>query len=277
MRHDEGRAGDTTRRLGRRITVVIPAKNEARNIGWVVERLPSFIDELVIVDGRSTDRTVDVVLALRPDAVIVTDERPGKGAALRAGFAAASGDYVVMLDADGSMDPLEIEHFIEALDRGADMAKGSRFVEGGGTADMSYLREAGNRGLLILANLLFGASNTDLCYGFAAFRRQEILDLQLDADGFEIETQLFMRATRQGLDVVEVPSFEAPRRFGTSNLNTFRDGWRVLMTMLRERGRPGARTASEPRAGLMDHDLERSGGFHVGPSVASVPVETLTE
>jgi hypothetical protein len=175
------------------------------------------------------------------------------------------------------MDPLEIEHFIEALERGADLAKGSRFVEGGGTADMSYLREAGNRGLLILANLLFGASNTDLCYGFAAFRRQEILDLQLDADGFEIETQLFMRATRQGLDVVEVPSFEAPRRFGTSNLNTFRDGWRVLMTMLRERGRPGVRAAGARRDGLMDHDMEHAGGFHVGPTVASVPVETLTE
>lgn len=277
VRQDEGRPEDTIRRLGRRITVVIPAKNEARNIGWVVERLPSFIDELVIVDGRSTDRTVDVVLALRPDAVIVHDKRPGKGAALRAGFAAASGDYVVMLDADGSMDPLEIEHFIEALERGADLAKGSRFLDGGGTADMSYLREAGNRGLLILANLLFGASNTDLCYGFAAFRRHEIQSLTLDADGFEIETQLFMRATRQGLRVVEVPSFEAPRRFGTSNLNTFRDGWRVLMTMLRERGRPGVRPIGEPRTGLIDHEVDRAGGFHVGPSVASVPVDTLTE
>jgi glycosyltransferase involved in cell wall biosynthesis len=277
VRQDEGQDRNTIRRLRRRITVVIPAKNEARNIGWVVERLPSFIDELVIVDGRSTDRTVDVVLALRPDALIVNDERPGKGAALRAGFAAASGEYVVMLDADGSMDPQEIEHFIEALDRGADMAKGSRFLDGGGTADMSYLREAGNRGLLMLANILFGASNTDLCYGFAAFRRQEIQDLDLDADGFEIETQLFMRATRQGLRVVEVPSFEAPRRFGTSNLNTFRDGWRVLMTMLRERMRAGARVLGTPSTSLIDHDPDRTGAFHVGPNVASVPVETLTE
>lgn len=277
VRQDEGRPEDTIRRLGRRITVVIPAKNEARNIGWVVERLPSFVDELIIVDGRSTDRTVDVVLALRPDAVIVHDERPGKGAALRAGFSAASGDYVVMLDADGSMDPIEIEHFIEALERGADLAKGSRFLDGGGTADMSYLREAGNRGLLILANLLFGASNTDLCYGFAAFRRLEIQGLALDADGFEIETQLFMRATRQGLRVVEIPSFEAPRRFGTSNLNTFRDGWRVLMTMLRERGRPGARPTGEPRTGLVNHEADRAGAFHVAPNVASVPIDTLTE
>jgi hypothetical protein len=175
------------------------------------------------------------------------------------------------------MDPLEIELFIEALERGADLAKGSRFIAGGGTADMSYLREAGNRGLLILANLLFGASNTDLCYGFAAFRRQAIEDLDLDARGFEIETQLFTRATRQGLRVVEVPSFEAPRRFGTSNLNTFRDGWRVLMTILRERARPTARPVGEPGTGLSDHEADRAGAFHVGPTVASVPVETLTE
>ena len=279
VRHDEGRTDDITRRTDRRITVVIPAKNEARNIGWVVERLPSFIDELVIVDGRSTDRTVEVVQALWPDAVIVNDKRPGKGAALRAGFAAASGDYVVMLDADGSMDPLEIGHFIEALERGADLAKGSRFLTGGGTADMSYLREAGNRGLLILANLLFGASNTDLCYGFAAFRRAAIQGLELDADGFEIETQLFMRATRQGLQVVEVPSFEAPRRSGTSNLNTFRDGWRVLMTMLRERARPSGRpvVVEQPSGLAPDYDAERVPGFQMGPGITSIPIETLIE
>ena len=278
MRQVAGRQGHSTRQLDRRISVVIPAKNEARNIGWVVERLPSFVDELVIVDGNSNDRTVEVVLALRPDAVIVNDRRPGKGAALRAGFAAATGDYVVMLDADGSMDPLEIGSLIERLDHGADLAKGSRFLPDGGTADMSYVREAGNRGLLLLANLLFGVWNTDLCYGYAAFRRREIQALDLDADGFEIETQLFMRATRQGLRVVEVPSFEAPRRTGTSNLHTFRDGWRVLMTMLSERLRPVERGVREEGEGILVHEAgEHAGAFSIGAGVASVPVETLLE
>lgn len=273
-----GRRVDSTGRLDRRISVVIPAKNEARNIGWVVGRLTSFVDELIIVDGRSTDRTVEVVRALRPDAVIVTDKRPGKGAALRAGFAAATGDYVVMLDADGSMDPLEIERFIERLDRGADLVKGSRFLPGGGTADISYLREAGNRGLLLVANLLFGVSNTDLCYGYAAFRRREIQALDLDADGFEIETQLFMRATRQGLVVVEEPSFEAPRRTGTSNLHTFRDGWRVLMSMLSERVRPAGRGVRADEEGLLVHNAgEQAGVFTIGAGVGSIPADTLLE
>lgn len=225
---------------GRRatISVVIPAKNEARNIGWVVERLPRSIDEVVLVDGRSTDDTVEVVRRLWPDVVVVHDDRPGKGAALRAGFAAASGDYVVMLDADGSMDPLEIHRFVAALQVGFDLAKGSRFKDEGGTADMSVLRAIGNWGLLGIANLLFRTSHSELCYGYMAFRREAILDLDLDADGFEIETQIVLRAIRNGLRVAEVPSFEAPRRSGTSNLHAFRDGRRVLRTILAERFRP---------------------------------------
>lgn len=224
-----------------RVSVVIPAKNEARNIGWVLERIPADVDEVVLVDGRSTDGTIEVARQLRPDIVVIRDDEPGKGAALRAGFRAATGRYVAMIDADGSMDPAEITAMIAMLEEGYDLVKGSRFTAGGGTADMSILRAAGNRALLELSNVLFRASHTDLCYGYAAFRRAQILALDLDAVGFEIETQLFLRSTRQGLRVAEFPSFEAPRRFGTSNLNTFRDGWRVLQTIFRERRRPAER------------------------------------
>jgi glycosyltransferase involved in cell wall biosynthesis len=234
----EAPGGFPMRRSSARLSVVVPAKNEARNIGWVLERIPDSVDEVILVDGRSTDRTIEVAQAIRPDIVVVRDDEPGKGAALRAGFAAASGEYVVMIDADGSMDPGEIEGFVGLLQSGNDLVKGSRFAPGGGTADMSVLRSAGNRVLLMLSNFLFGVSQTDLCYGFAAFRRESVLALDLDAVGFEIETQLFLRATRQGLAVAEFPSFESPRRYGTSNLNTFRDGWRVLMTILAERLRP---------------------------------------
>src|SRR5437773_10205422 len=83
--------------------------------------------------------------------------------------------------------------------------------------------------------MLFSASHTDLCYGYAAFRRHKILELGLTAAGFEIATQLFLRAIRNGLSVVEVPSFESPRRSGPSNLHPFRDGWRVLPTTFRPR------------------------------------------
>jgi glycosyltransferase involved in cell wall biosynthesis len=240
-----GKPGESFSRLNAArpsLSVVIPAKNEARNIGWVVGRLPSIVDELILVDGRSTDATIEVTRALWPDVVVVQDDRPGKGAALRAGFAAASGDYVVMIDADGSMDPAEIPQFVEKLEEGSDLVKGSRYLAGGGSADISILRSLGNRALLQLANALFGSSCSELCYGYAAFRRTAILDIGLTAVGFEVETQLFLRAIRNGLQVDEVPSFESPRRSGTSNLRTFHDGWRVLGTILSERlrrGRPG--------------------------------------
>jgi len=221
-----------------RVSVLIPTKNEALNIGWVLRRLPESVDEVVIVDANSTDATVAAVRAHRPDAVVVVEEQPGKGRAIRAGIEAATGDRIVMLDADGSMDPRDVDRYVAALDQGYDMVKGSRFLDGGGTADMSFIRFVGHWFLLGLSNVLFRTSHTDLCYGYAAFRRDAVRGLGLTAVGFEIEAELFLRATRHGLRVGETPSFEAPRRAGKSNLNTYRDGLRVATTILRERIRP---------------------------------------
>lgn len=216
------------------VSVVIPAKNEARNIGWVLERMPSYVDEVIIVDGLSTDGTLEVAKMISPDVLVVHEDRPGKGAAMRAGMAVASSECIVVMDADGSMDPAEIHLYVEALAHGADLAKGSRFVAGGGSTDITRLRQFGNAQLLALANALFRTEFTELCYGFMGLRRSAISRLALDADGFEIETQIVTRAVRVGLRIAEVPSQEAPRRYGESNLRTFRDGWRVLCAMLRE-------------------------------------------
>ena len=129
------------------LSVVIPTKNEERNIGWVLERIPPQVDEVVIVDGLSTDRTLEVARIVRPDVKIVHESRRGKGAAIRAGIAVASGFAVAMLDADCSMDPLELPRFVEPVAAGVDLVKGSRFLAGGGTADMTRLRQLGNWGL----------------------------------------------------------------------------------------------------------------------------------
>lgn len=217
------------------VSVVIPAKNEARNIAWVLRLLPEWVDEVILVDGNSTDDTVDVARAVRPDIVIVNDDRPGKGAALRAGFAAATGDLIVMIDADGSMDPGEIDRYVELLDEGYDLVKGSRFMEGGGSADISHVRSLGNRVLRGLVNVLYGQRFSELCYGLMAFRTSRLPDMALRSDGFEIETEIVVRAIKADLRIAEVPSFELPRRYGDSNLNAFRDGRRVLRTLLTER------------------------------------------
>ena len=217
------------------ISVVIPAMNEERNIGWVLKRLPADIDEVILVDGDSSDKTVAVSRAIRPDIRVVGQDRPGKGAALRAGFAAARGDIVVMIDADRSMDPIEIGRFLAPLEEGYDLVKGSRFMGDGGTTDMELVRRCGNAVLRGMANGLYGTRFTDLCYGFMAFRRDQLDRLALEADGFEIETEIVVRAVKGGLRVCEVASFERARAHGESNLHTWRDGSRVLRTMLAHR------------------------------------------
>src|SRR5881628_796406 len=151
------------------VSVVIPARNEAENLPWVLERMPDFVDELILVDGHSEDGTIDVARSIRPDLVLVHDGRLGKGEAMRTGASVAQGTFIVMIDADGSMDPSEIGRFMEALGSGFEFAKGSRFIPPGGTADMTSLRRAGHAVLRALANLLFGSRWTDLCYGYCAF------------------------------------------------------------------------------------------------------------
>ena len=200
------------------------------------------VTEVIIVDGDSTDGTIDVALGLRPDARIVRQVGRGKGSALRSGFDAARGDIIVSIDADGSTKPEEIVLFVDALLDGADYVKGSRFLRGGGSTDLTRLRSVGNLALTGLVRVIHGARFTDLCYGYNAFWADVLPSLGLMSTGFEIETEMNLRAHRARLRVVEVPSQEVDRIYGTSNLRPFQDGWRVLKMILRERVRrvPGA-------------------------------------
>jgi len=235
-----------------RLSVVIPALNEGRNIGHVLRTLPDDVFEVVLVDGQSTDDTIEVARAVRGDIRVIQQPGSGKGDALAAGFAACTGDVIVMLDADGSADGAEIPRFVDALLEGADLVKGSRFLNGGGSTDLSSLRRVGNRVFCSMVNGLFGTDYSDLCYGYNAAWRRELEGLALDCRGFEVETVLSIRSATSGLRVTEVPSLEAARLHGTSNLRTFRDGFRVLRAILSEwrsvRSAPGtpAGTPVEP-------------------------------
>jgi glycosyltransferase involved in cell wall biosynthesis len=217
------------------VSVVIPTLNEERNIAWVLERLPDLVTEVILVDGRSTDRTVEIAREVRPDIKVVLETVPGKGAALRAGFAAATGDFIVMLDADGSMDPGEIRRFVDAMRRGCEFVKGSRFAPGGGTSDISTIRRLGNGALRIAVNKLYRTNFSDLCYGYIGFHRDKLDVLRLRSTGFEIETEMTVRAVTASLRIGEVASFEAERQYGESNLRAWRDGRRALRTLVRER------------------------------------------
>jgi glycosyltransferase involved in cell wall biosynthesis len=221
------------------VTVVIPTLNEARNLPHVFERMPAGVSEVIVVDGHSTDDTVDVAKRLCPGVVIVYQGGKGKGDALTCGFRAATGDIIVMLDADGSADPGEIPRFVATLLSGADFAKGTRFVTGGGSSDITLVRRLGNWVLSSVVNTLWRVNYSDLCYGYNAFWTRCLDEVSADCAGFEVETLMNIRLAKSELSVVEVPSFEAPRRHGTSNLHVGRDGVRVLRTIIAERVRPG--------------------------------------
>jgi glycosyltransferase involved in cell wall biosynthesis len=216
------------------VSLIIPVRNEARNISWVLEQVADDVNEIILVDGNSTDATLITASRCRPDIRVVTQQGVGKGSALRTGFLAATGDIIVMMDADGSMAPQEIRHYLHFLTNGYDFVKGSRFVVGGGSSDITRFRRLGNRFLLTVFNALYGADLTDLCYGFCAFHRRYLDLLALSATGFEIEAEMVARAMQAGLRIAEVPSFELPRRTGRSNLHSIRDGIRVLRTVLRD-------------------------------------------
>jgi hypothetical protein len=218
-----------------RVSVVIPARNEAKNLPFVFSQMPPGIFEVILVDGHSTDDTVTVARTLHPRVRVVKDTRRGKGNALACGFAAARGDIIVTLDADGSADAGEIPRFVKSLLAGADFAKGSRFLVGAGSDDITRIRRAGNRVLTSLVNRLFGTHYTDLCYGYNAFWSRCLPVLRVDCDGFEVETLINIRIAKAGLRVREVVSFEGKRLHGVSNLSAFQDGIRVLKTILRER------------------------------------------
>jgi glycosyltransferase involved in cell wall biosynthesis len=276
------------------VSVVIPTLNEARNLEHVLSRVPDDVFEIVLVDGWSTDDTVRVARRLRPDIRIIHQTRRGKGNALACGFHASRGDIIVMLDADGSADPAEIPRFVDALCQGAHFAKGTRFAAGGGSADITRLRRWGNRWLNRIVNVVHHTAYTDLCYGYNAFWSACLPYLGVGepgyelphgvtvpaidrgqcevrwGDGFEIETLLNVRVSSQGLRVTEVGSFESERLYGCSNLNAFRDGWRVLRTIGLERRASGRRgvsamlpmpweamlaTADAELVDLVDHDL----------------------
>ncbi|HET9516508.1 MAG TPA: glycosyltransferase family 2 protein [Actinoplanes sp.] len=248
--------------------MVIPTLNEERNLPHVFAKLPAGITEVVLVDGGSVDQTVAVARELRPDVVVVQQTRTGKGNALACGFAACTSDIIVMIDADGSTDPSEIPKFVAALTNGADFVKGSRFGKGGNSHDITPLRKLGNEGLNLVVNVLFGTRFTDLCYGYNAFWSTVVPSLQLPdtslprpadgrklwGDGFEIETLINIRAAADGLAVSEVSSIEHARIHGESNLNTFRDGTRVLRTIfseyarMRRQRRAARRTGAAPQA-----------------------------
>jgi len=220
-----------------RVSIVIPTYNEAENIAKVLEGIKRQMArigirdyELIVVDKHSRDGTAEV--ARKNGAIVIYDDI-GKGSALVKGLKSARGDILVSMDADLSNEPKELELLIDAIDIGYDVCLGSRFITGGGSEDMPFLRRIGNKFFVFLVNAFFHAHYTDMCYGYRSFSRKAFRKLDLRETGFGIETEMNIQIAKKKLRATEIPSYEKKRVHGSAKLKTFRDGYAILRTILR--------------------------------------------
>jgi glycosyltransferase involved in cell wall biosynthesis len=217
-----------------KITALICTLNEADNLPHVLPKIPGWVDEVLIVDGHSSDNTVEVARRLRPDVRILHQPARGKGDALKFGVEHASGDIIVTLDADGETDPSELPIFVAVMQRGCDLAKGSRLAHGR-PLRMPIYRWVGNRVLAKTFNLLYGTRFTDVCSGYIAFRKQVFLGLGLTYRNCEMEQQMLARARKLEMAIVEVPHHSDGRIAGASKVNAIKQGLIDWLVIIKER------------------------------------------
>lgn len=216
-----------------KITVLICTLNEESNLHHVLPKIPEWVDEVLLVDGHSSDKTVEVANKLRPDIHILYQPEKGKGDALKYGFKHAQGDIIVTIDADGATDPQEMPKFIEPLLKGYDFAKGSRFLRRH-ALNMPLYRRFGNWVLVIAVNILHGTRYTDICSGYNAFWKKALERVELSSDGFELEQEMNVKIKKVGLKVIEVPCNDMGRLSGGSKVHPFRQGLKDLITIIWE-------------------------------------------
>ncbi len=217
------------------VTVLICTLNEAENLPHILPRIPDWVDEVLIIDGHSTDGTREVAARVCPRARILLQPSHGKGDALRYGIRQARGEIILTLDADGQTDPQEMAFFVGPLQEGYDFAKGTRFRRPFSRSRPLH-RILGNWLITLTFDLMFLRPYTDLCSGYNAFRKQAILTLDLTSpNGLADEPLLHARACKAGLRIIEIPHHDPPRIAGMSKAPSWRQGVMALRTVVAER------------------------------------------
>ena len=221
-----------------KISVIIPAKNEEANLARLlpdlyntIPKLSNYDIEVICVNDRSTDRTPEIARFFGAK-VINTKDRSGKGMALRSGFREATGDILVMMDADYSHRPEELPIFLEAIKDGIGLAIGSRVV--GGSEEYTHVRALGNVFLSAALGLCTGRYLSDALNGYKVFRRDVFTDFEYTSKAFEIEIEIIANTLRKGYRVVEVCSHERARAGGEAKSKVVRHGSRFLLRILWE-------------------------------------------
>ncbi len=218
-----------------KVSLIIPTRNEEGAIGPTLREVPrDVVDEIIVIDGHSTDKTWDEVKAeLRPQDKLVMQKGKGYGGAFLEGFDIATGDVILLLDADGSHNPNEIPAIIEKVRRGYEYVMASRYMRGGHSEDDTIIRWFGNRVFTLMTNMIHGTDVTDSLYLFTAITRDGLTKLNLHSTGFEFCTEIVVKAHRAGLKFAEVPAFERARTAGKTKVNAFWHGLKILRMILR--------------------------------------------
>lgn len=225
-----------------KLSIVIPVRNERETVTALIERVRA-VDcgmpkEIIVVDGASTDGTREALLALgeAPDLVLVLEDAArGKGRAVRTGFARASGDIVMVQDADLELDPREIPALLAPMIEGRTQAVfGSRF-KGRGRGGTPLVGYAGNFGLTMAVNALFLARLTDILTCYKVLRVEVARALDLRCDGFDLDAEITCRLLRDGYEIIEVPVTYTPRGVDEGKKLSPAVGWSVLRAIVRTR------------------------------------------
>lgn len=246
-----------------RVAVVILARNESRSIADAVTGARPYAHEVVVMDGRSTDGTVEIARAA--GATVYQDPGLGKGSAIRLSFELVDADIVVMMDADGSHDPADIPSLVLPIVNGeTHLCVGSRFSGGSDELSVSVgqlIRTIGNISMNIAINSRWKVELTDTLNGFRAVRRDAVRGVGLTENRHTIEQEMVMKMLRHGYRVSNVPAHEYPRRFGESHINIFREWpmfvWCVVTNVCRRDLHPvGSRITEELPAPAIPRHLD---------------------
>jgi glycosyltransferase involved in cell wall biosynthesis len=205
-----------------KVSIIIPAKNEGEGLKRIIDSVKKYSNDIIIVDGHSQDNTKSI--ALKQGVRYLLDHGLGRGDGVKIGLKAARGDIIIMFDADGSHDVQDIPRLIDLLlDDQLDMVICSR--RRGGSSDMEMnldglIRSVGSDLLVMLVNHKFNTHLTDILYSFRAFKKSAIKKIQLESDDFCIEQEMLVKALKNNLRILEIPSNEKARGWGKSKLKT---------------------------------------------------------
>jgi glycosyltransferase involved in cell wall biosynthesis len=221
------------------VSVIIPAKNEEetlplvlRDLYQTIRQLNGYSIEVICVDDHSTDRTAEIARGYGA-RIVQNTGKSGKGMALRAGFQAASGEILVMMDADYSHRTEDLPVFLQALKDGVGLVIGSRVV--GGSEEYTHIRALGNVFLSTTLGLCTGRYLSDALNGYKVFRRHIFADFAYTSRNFEIEIEIIANTLRKGYRVVEVSSHERSRAGGKMKSRVVRHGTQFLLRIFWER------------------------------------------